>query len=257
MNKELDNGLNYSASAQLKYMVSGDSISKGVIYDEARSKYVILEDNYVSLLQGKLKGAMRNTARFGNTLMKGFTNLKRDVLKEKPDVVLIEYGGNDCDFYWEEIVNNPEAEHNPKTDFSAFEGMLLDMIDFLKNQGVMPILMSLPPLNADSYFKWVSGNKPESEVTILKFLGSVTKIYWWQERYNSTIIKVAETTKTKIIDVRGAFLQQPDFTKFICLDGIHPNKEGHRIIYDKVLDFIRNSEPQLLLDSTGHAAAGH
>ncbi|MNC29632.1 GDSL-like Lipase/Acylhydrolase [compost metagenome] len=257
MNKQSDYELDYSADAQFKYMVSGDSISKGVIYDEARSKYVILEDNYVSLLQGKLKGAMRNTARFGNTLMKGFTNLKRDVLKDKPDVVLIEYGGNDCDFYWEEIVNNPDAEHNPKTDFSAFEGMLLDMIDFLKNQGVMPILMSLPPLNADSYFKWVSGNNPVSEVTILKFLGSVTKIYWWQERYNSTIIKVAETTKTKLIDVRGAFLQHPDFTKFICLDGIHPNKEGHRIIFDKVLDFIRNSEPQLLLDSTGQAAAGH
>lgn len=40
---------------EFKYMVSGDSISKGVVYDEARSRYVILEDNYVSLLQGKLK----------------------------------------------------------------------------------------------------------------------------------------------------------------------------------------------------------
>ncbi len=246
-----------SVNLELKYMVSGDSISKGVVYDEARSKYVILEDNYVSLLQGKLKGALRNTARFGNTLMKGLSNLKRDVLKEKPDVVLIEYGGNDCDFIWADIVDNPDAEHNPKTDFSAFEKMLLDMIDFLKKQQIMPILMSLPPLDADSYFKWVSQNNPASEVNILKFLGSVTKIYWWQERYNSTIIKVAESTKTKIIDVRGAFLQHPDYTKFICLDGIHPNKEGHRIIFDKVLDFIRSSEPHLLLDSTGQAAPSH
>lgn len=242
------------AGLEFKYMVSGDSISKGVVYDEARSKYVILDDNYVSLLQGRLKGAMRNTARFGNTLMKGFGNLKRDVLKEKPDVVLIEYGGNDCDFHWEEIVSNPDAEHNPKTDFSAFEKMLLDMIDFLKAQGIMPILMSLPPLDADSYFKWVSGNNPVSQTNIMKFLGSVTKIYWWQERYNSTIIKVAESTKTKIIDVRGAFLQQPDFTKFICRDGIHPNREGHRIIFDKVLDFIKNSEPHLLQDSQSQAA---
>ena len=61
-------------SGDTKYMISGDSISKGVIYDEERNKYVILEDNYVSLLQQKLKGAVRNTARFGNTLMKGFSN---------------------------------------------------------------------------------------------------------------------------------------------------------------------------------------
>ncbi|WP_205622771.1 SGNH/GDSL hydrolase family protein [Paenibacillus wynnii] len=250
MNMNGDADSKMSVNTELKYIVSGDSISKGVIYDEDRSRYVILEENYVSLLQNKLNGALRNTAKFGNTLMKGLGNLKRDVLKEKPDVVLIEFGGNDCDFHWGEIADNPEAEHNPKTDFPAFEKMLLDMIDFLRNQQIMPILMSLPPLNADSYFKWVSQNNPVSEVNILKWLGSVTKIYWWQERYNSTIIKVAESTKTKIIDVRGAFLQQPDFTKFICMDGIHPNKEGHRIIFDKVMDFIRNSEPQLLLEST-------
>lgn len=242
-----------TAGSPFKYIVSGDSISKGVIYDETRSKYVILEDNYVSLLQGRLNGAMRNTARFGNTLLKGFNSLKRDVLKDRPDVVLIEYGGNDCDFHWEEIVVDPEAEHNPKTDFPAFEQMLRDMIDFLRMEGVVPVLMSLPPLNADNYFKWVSRNNPASEVNILKWLGSVTKIYWWQERYNSTIIKVAESTRTKMIDVRGAFLQQPDFTKFICVDGIHPNKEGHRIIFNKVLDFIRSSEPQLLMESSGGA----
>ncbi|ASA20801.1 SGNH/GDSL hydrolase family protein [Paenibacillus donghaensis] len=235
---------------EYKYIVSGDSISKGVVYDEDRSKYVILEDNYVSLLQGKLSGALRNTARFGNTLLKGLTNLKRDVLKEKPDVVLIEYGGNDCDFYWKEIAEHPEAEHNPKTDFNAFEQMLHDMIDFLRSQQVMPVLMSLPPLNAENYIKWVSQSSPDTEAILLKWLGSVTKIYWWQERYNSVIIKVAERTKTRIIDVRGAFLQHPDFTRFICRDGIHPNKEGHRIIYDKVMDYFSHSEPQLLLNSS-------
>ena len=116
----------------IKYMITGDSISKGVIYDESRSKYVILEDNYVSLMQSKLKGVVRNTARFGNTLIKGIGNLKKDILKEKPDFVLIEYGGNDCDFHWNEIANNPEAEHNPKTDFNVFEKMLRETIELLK-----------------------------------------------------------------------------------------------------------------------------
>ncbi|WP_150274327.1 SGNH/GDSL hydrolase family protein [Paenibacillus tepidiphilus] len=245
------------AGAKFKTLVSGDSISKGVIYDESRSKYVILEDNYVSLLQDKLKGGLRNTARFGNTLMKGFGNLQRDVVKDKPDIVLIEYGGNDCDFHWEEIALNPDAEHNPKTAFPKFEAMLLDMIDYLKGQNIVPVLMNLPPLNADSYFKWVSGSNPKSEVNILKWLGSVTKIYWWQEKYNSTIMKVAENTGTRLIDIRSAFLQEPDFTRLICVDGIHPNREGHRIIYDKVLSFIRSSEPHLLQDGGFHPAARH
>ncbi len=233
---------------ETKYLITGDSISKGVIYDETRSKYIILEDNYVSLLQSKLKGAVRNTARFGNTLFKGLGNLKRDILKDKPDIVLIEYGGNDCDFHWNEIADNPDAEHNPKTDFNLFEKMLRETIDFLKSQQITPILMNLPPLNAENYFKWVSQNNQVSEANIMQWLGSVTKIYWWQERYNSTIVKVAESTKTRIIDVRSAFLQHPDFTKFICLDGIHPNKEGHRLISDKVLEFIRSNEFNILLN---------
>lgn len=230
----------------LKYIVSGDSISKGVVYDETRNKYVILEDNYVSLLQNKLKGAVRNTARFGNTLLKGISNLKRDVVKEKPNIVLIEYGGNDCDFNWHEIAENPDAEHNPKTDFADFERMLTETIEYLKNQQIVPILMNLPPLNADNYFKWVSGNSEAAARNILKWLGSVTKIYWWQERYNSTILKVSEATKTKLIDVRSAFLEHPDYTQFLCVDGIHPNKDGHRIICNKVLDFLGTHYDHLL-----------
>ncbi|MCM3700196.1 SGNH/GDSL hydrolase family protein [Paenibacillus macerans] len=233
---------------EFKYMVSGDSISKGVIYDETKNKYVVLEDNYVSLLQKKLRGAIHNTARFGNTLVKGLTNLKKDVIKDRPNFVLIEYGGNDCDFNWNEIAEQPDAEHSPKTDFSMFEKMLTEAIQFVRSQQITPILMSLPPLNADKYFKWVSRNNPEAEQNIMKFLGSVTKIYWWQERYNSTILKVSELTKTKYIDVRGAFLEHPDFTKFLCSDGIHPNQDGHRIIFDKVLEFMRTNYRFLLRD---------
>jgi acyl-CoA thioesterase I len=239
---------------EIKYMVSGDSISKGVIYDEQRHKYVVLENNYVSLLQQKLKGAVHNTARFGNTLMKGLTNLKRDVEKDKPHIVLIEYGGNDCDFNWNEIAERPDAEHSPKTDFNMFEKMLTEAIQFVKSQQIIPVLMSLPPLNADKYFQWVSRNDPEAEKNILKWLGSVTKIYWWQERYNSTILKVSEMTKTKFIDVRGAFLEHPDYTKFLCSDGIHPNEDGHRIICDKVLEFIRNNYNFLLREGNGGLA---
>ncbi|WP_410771595.1 SGNH/GDSL hydrolase family protein [Fontibacillus sp. BL9] len=246
-NQELSN-------ASAKYMITGDSISKGVILDEVRNKYVLLEDNYVSLLQNKLKGAVRNTARFGNTLIKGMSNLKKDVLKDKPNIVLIEYGGNDCDFNWNEIADNPDGEHNPKTDFNMFEKMLTEAIHFLKSQQITPVLMSLPPLNADNYFKWVSKNNPEAEKNILKWLGSVTKIYWWQERYNSTILKVSEMTKTKYIDVRGAFLEHPDYTKFLCSDGIHPNQAGHKIICDKVLEFVKNNYQHLLLDHQGGLA---
>ena len=108
--------------------------------------------------------------------------------------------------------------------------------------------MTLPPLNADMYFEWISKSSSTAKSNILKWLGSITKIYWWQERYNSVIIKIAEETQTKWIDIRGAFLQQPDYTKCLCIDGIHPNKEGHKIIADKIMEFIKNKYDFLLVE---------
>lgn len=230
-------------------IVSGDSISKGVIYDEEKSKYTVLSENYVSILQEKLRGAVINLSKFGSTIPKGISKLQNEFLKHIPDVVLIEYGGNDCDFDWDEVAGNPEADHLPKTDLATFERVLKETIDTLKNKKVIPVLMTLPPLNADAYFKWISKNNPLAECNILSWLGSVTKIYWWQERYNSAIVKIAEETHTKWIDIREAFLRHPDFTKFLCRDGIHPNKEGHRIIANKILDYIITNHSYLLIDS--------
>ena len=74
----------------------------------------------------------------------------------------------------------------------------------------------------------------------------MTKIYWWQERYNAAILKVAEETGTRWIDVRGAFLEHPDFLNMICVDGIHPNERGHKVIAEKILEYIAPSYSFLL-----------
>ena len=41
-------------------IISGDSISKGIIYDEEKGKYTILNENYVTILQNKVKGVIYN-----------------------------------------------------------------------------------------------------------------------------------------------------------------------------------------------------
>jgi lysophospholipase L1-like esterase len=236
-------------------LVSGDSISRGVIYDEAKGKYSVSEKSYVALVRGKLRGIVRNVSRFGSTIIRGTGRLGRDLEKDKPDVVLIEYGGNDCDFAWDEVAAHPERDHRPQTDLALFEETLAGAIETLKEEGIVPVLMSLPPLNADSYLKWVSRQDPDAERNILKWLGSATKIYWWQERYSSSIVRVAEKTATRWIDVRGAFLRAPDFLSMICRDGIHPNEAGHELIAKTIIDFISSGFSYLLADSPAPAPA--
>jgi len=85
------------------FLVSGDSISRGIIYDEAKGKYEVSKRSFVSIVQGSLKELVSNVSRFGNTIVRGTGKLEREIAKDRPDVVLIEYGGNDCDFAWDEI----------------------------------------------------------------------------------------------------------------------------------------------------------
>lgn len=231
------------------FLLCGDSISKGVIYDEEKGRYVTLKDSYAALLQDKLNGMIYNAGKFGNTIIRGISKLSVDVQKNNPDIVVVEFGGNDCDFNWEEVANNPLGEHLPNTDFEVFQSTMKDLVISLKEKNITPVLMSLPPIDADRYFNWVSQYNSSKGSNILKWLGSVNKIYWWQERYNSAVINVAKETNTDWIDVRGAFLQTPDYTKLICKDGIHPNPAGHKIIADKILDFLKHNYKFVLKDN--------
>jgi Lysophospholipase L1 and related esterases len=230
------------------FLVSGDSISRGIVYDEAKGKYSVSDKGYVSLVQAKLKGVVSNVARFGNTIVRGAGKLGREIEMGRPDVVLIEYGGNDCDFAWDEVAAQPESAHEPQTGLGLFEETLARTVSALKDEGIVPVLMTLPPLNADSYLKWVSHQDSAAEGRILKWLGSATKIYWWQERYSSAIRTIAERTGTRCIDVRGAFLQSPDVMSLICRDGIHPNEAGQALIAKTILDYVSSGFPWLLAE---------
>lgn len=231
------------------FVLLGDSISKGVVYDELKGKYTTLKDSYASLLQDKLKGTLINAARFGNTITRGISRLGNDVFKKNPDIVVVEFGGNDCDFNWEEVATDPSATHYPNTEYSDFKLKLQELVHTLSSKGILPVLISLPPIDAERYFRWISNQDLAKGTNILKWLGSVNKIYWWQERYNAAVLDTAQETNTPYIDVRGAFLDTPDYTKYLCKDGIHPNEDGHKLIADRILNYLEHNGEFLLKPS--------
>jgi lysophospholipase L1-like esterase len=222
-------------------VVFGDSITKGVVYDSERSRYANLKDCFVNLVGDSVKGTVHNAGRFGSTVMRGISKMYNDVMKKAPDLVLIEFGGNDCDFDWEEIAHNPDTEHKPNTDISTFRETLLNMIDTLRKDGITPILMTLPPLDAKRYFKWVTRGDETAEKNVLRWLGEEVEIFNWHNLYNEMIAEVASKTKTLMVDVRAEFLKYRDYSKFLCIDGIHPNVDGHSLIADTLIRFFKDN----------------
>lgn len=226
----------------------GDSISRGVIYDEQKEKYVIIKDSFCNIVQKKLKGVVYNAGKFGSTIIKGSKKLYADLTKSTPDIVLIEFGGNDCDFNWQEVAEKPFDEHQPNTDLNVFENTLKDIIINLKRLNIIPVLMTLPPLEPYNYFKWISNKSKDYSQNILKWLGSVNTIYTWHENYNSIIVKISKETQTNLIDVRSAFLSNNSYESYLCVDGIHPNQQGHKIIAEKILEYVKLNYNYLLKD---------
>ena len=229
-----------------KILVIGDSLSKGVIFDEIKNKYVLLKDSFINLLSEITSAQIINASKFGSTVKQGKVSLERKLSQCDPDIVVIELGGNDCDFLWDDIAKDPSKEHIPKTPLELFEETINQMLDYILATGKIPVLSTLPPLYADSYFKWVTQNDTEKGLSVLKWLRDVWRIYWWQERYSNSIQYIAKKRNVKCIDVRRAFLSLKEFNDCICKDGIHLNKKGHKVVFDEVSDFMKENAAYLL-----------
>lgn len=229
-----------------KILIVGDSLSKGVIFDEEKKKYTLLDDCFFNLLCKEIDAQLINASRFGSTVTEGQKQLESKMQKHDPDIVVIEFGGNDCDFVWDDIASDPMHDHLPKTPLDVFESRINHMIDYVEKYGKMAVLTTLPPLYADHYFKWFTGCNQEKGLRILKWLKDVWRIYWWQERYSSCLSNIAKKRGLHCIDVRDAFLKGREFHQYICSDGIHPNRAGHRLIFDAVMTFIRDKASYLL-----------
>lgn len=223
---------------RVKIAALGDSITKGVVLTE-ENNYSVLEQNFMELIKNKRGVEIDNYGKFGCTI--GFAH--HIISHHAEDIAttnytFIEYGGNDCDFYWKRIALNPEGEHHPKTSLEAFRKSLVELLDRVRALGSKPILLSLPPINSRSYFDFFSRGIDEvGRANILGWMGGqVEAIERWHESYNNVIFEVATTTSTPILDITHPFENYAgDWRSLLCRDGIHPNSLGHQLIASSIL----------------------
>ena len=229
-----------------KILIVGDSLSKGVVFDEEKKKYTLLKNSFFNLLANIVKADMFNASKFGSTVVQGQKQLESKIEKYDPDIVVLEFGGNDCDFLWNDIAKDPQLDHIPKTPLDVFEKTIQSMIDLIIKKGKKPVLTTLPPLFADSYFKWFTNNDQEMGSRVLKWLKDVWHIYWWHERYSNCLQFIARERGINCIDIRREFLKRKDLSPYICSDGIHPNQAGHRLIFNAAVDYMKGHASYLL-----------
>lgn len=223
--------------------VFGDSVAKGVIFNEASQKYTYLKDNFINITQNKTGTLFKNFAKFGCTIKKGETIMKKQLPNlSKYDYVILEFGGNDCNLNWEEVSHTPKETHLAQVPIQEFKKIYEKLIENIRSMGGKPLLMTLPPLASSKFFNWVS--KGLSKEKIMTYLGNdVESIFNWQKNYNNMIYTIADECEVPVIDIRTSFLSQPNYEDLICIDGMHPNEKGHKVIAEALENFISNVIP--------------
>lgn len=216
--------------------IYGDSLLKATVPDEDMHYRFHLPEVMARYPTDRLE--VVNRAKMGATVTKGLSLVEHDVQRGMDARwALVAYGGNDSDFDWEAIAAAPEQEHLPHTVLPEFIEKLRCAVQELASAGVQPVLMTLPPIDGQRYFQFISRRADSG--SILRWLGDVGRIYRHQELYSDAVAALAMTEGLPLIDVRRQFLPMRDLPRYIAADGIHLTMTGYRCLFDTLAGWIR------------------
>lgn len=227
---------------KVKIVALGDSITKGMVLTE-QNTYSQASESFVEILRHNNSNVeIDNLGKFGCTIDYGhhIVNCNSEEIAGAK-YVIVEYGGNDCDFHWKNIALNPTATHLPKTPLEDFKHSFTELLQRIRALGAKPIILSLPPISSEAYFNFISrGMTPEQRDNILAWMGgNVEAIGRWHELYNEALYDIALSTNTHLLDITRPFCSHAGgWQQLICPDGIHPNVAGHRLIASSILSSV-------------------
>lgn len=234
----------------MKIVCFGDSLTRGVSLVKGRAR--ILKENYPALLE---KFFSKNVSDDIVVLNKGVFNdnsdllvkrVEKDVISEEPNYVLINIGGNDCNFKWAEVAADPENFHSPIVPMNNYIENIKSIITKVREKNITPILLTLPPLDPVKYYSFIAS---KYGTTISHWISCCGGIEHWHSLYNKQLKKLIDQMNVKSIDVREAINNADNVCNYISDDGIHLNSEGYKemgsIVFKELLKITGTNQAQL------------
>lgn len=206
-----------------KILFFGDSVMKGIVYDGVPGKYHLCRDKLM------IPGIdFQNRCRMGATIASGIQTIERFLPEcDGSTLVVLEYGGNDCNYNWKAVSENPEGSHSCAVPPEEYVNLMKKAIGMLKSRGSSVMISTLAPIHSEPFLGFISQGL--SKRGILRWLGKVERLGQWQAYYSELAQKVAQELDCPLLPLRKAAMAV-DWEKFLCADGIHPTEEGHRVL---------------------------
>lgn len=224
--------------------IYGDSILKGVMYNEELNRYKLFGYRFDELKERGIE--VENNCKMGATIEEGFEILKATLGDcDKDTLVVLEFGGNDCNYNWSAVSDNPEGSFLPNTPVEKFESTYQEMIAYARSKGAEVAVCNLVPIDSEKFIHWVT--RGLNYKNVVDWMGDINRIARWQEYYSRISEKVAAITKCPILDLRTNFLKHCSMEKMIGIDGIHPSFEGHSLIKETFQNIFLSGKQTVLV----------
>jgi len=194
---------------------------------------------YAQRVQEALRGVgstltVHNAGIGGNTTRDAKKRFDSDVLRYKPQIIVMQFGINDASV---EVWRKPPATE-PRVPLAEYESNLRTMIERARQQGAKVILMTTNPLRWTGKLKDLYGRAPYRPDNPDGFDAPVLA------RYNETVRKLAKELGVPLVDIHDAypaFAAKHNLTiDQLLLDGMHPTDQGHQLATELLVPVIRD-----------------
>ena len=193
---------------------------KVIFFGDSITQAGVQPGGYIRLMEQKLTTTGKN-ANFeligagigGNKIYDLYLRAERDVLAQKPDVVIIYVGVNDV---WH------KTTHGTGTDLDKFEQFYIALVQKLKNAGIQ-VICCTPAVIGE---RTDHSNQQDGDLNA----------------YSNAIRKMAMTEKCSLVDLRAAFLaynqaNNPSNVEkgILTTDRVHLSQKGNDFVADAML----------------------
>ncbi len=198
---------------------------------------------YADILQKELppKGVSTkviNAGIGGNNTNHARKRFDKDVLAQKPDIVIIQFGINDSAV---DVWKKPPAT-KPRIAIKTYIENLSHFVKKLKSQKKQIILMTPNPLRWTPKLRKIYGKppyKPADEDGFNTFL----------TQYAHQVRQLAKEEEIQLIDIYQIFedygKKENQSVSDLLLDGMHPNEQGHQMIAKELMMLIVKMRKQM------------
>ena len=133
---------------------------------------------------------------------------------------------------WKSIATDPSGVHQPQLDLVAFKALYTNKIAQARACGQEPVLVSLPVMDCDRYFAFITrGMTIQERKNLLFWLGGSTeRLRNLHDLYNLALFRLASLQCVHIVDITSPMLAHPHYSDLLERDGITLSLQGQSLM---------------------------